>query len=554
MAENQQPIMNEIATTADGRDITRGYVDPLSIQPVNDSVLSLRGGGDYKIYSEILRDDQVATCFNQRRLAVVGKDWQVDAGGTSRKDKAAADYLREQLKNVGWDQATDKMLYGVFYGFGIAEAMYSRDGQHIALADIKVRNRRRFGYDGLNRLRMKTPAQPMGELLPERKFWAFSTGADNDDEAYGLGLGHWLYWPSFFKRNGLKYWLLFLEKFGQPTAVGKYNANSVTPGDKNKLLQALSAIATDSGVTIPEGMVIELLEAKRSGAGDYNNLYDKMDAAIAKVILGQTASTQGTPGRLGNDELQGDVRLDLIKADADLVCESFNRSVVRWLIDWNFPGAAYPQVYRKVAPPEDLAKQATRDKTIVDMGFKPKLQYIHDTYGAGWEENPAVGNAVPAQPDTTGAGLLPQGAESIQQTALNGAQIKSLADIIAQVQAKELDSKRAKALIQAGFPAISDEQINRLIGGSVSFTAFADTVSPPTQMLEQTAAALESATTAWINQIRELVDNANSLEQLQTQLLAAYPDMTLDQYASALATATSASALAGRNAVTEEQS
>ncbi|MDF5986520.1 hypothetical protein P4131_17570 [Pseudomonas aeruginosa] len=46
-----------------------------------------------------------------------------------------------------------------------------------------------------------------------------------------------------------------------------------------------------------------------------------MDETIAKVTLGQVASSQGTPGRLGNDDLQADVRLDLVKADADLICE-----------------------------------------------------------------------------------------------------------------------------------------------------------------------------------------------------------------------------------------
>ncbi|WP_027670078.1 DUF935 domain-containing protein [Rheinheimera baltica] len=480
MAENKKPIMEEVATTADGKDVTRGYLDPLSIQPVNDSVLTLRGGGDFKIYSEILRDDQVATSFNQRRLAVVGKNWQVEAGGTSRKDKAAADYLREQLQNIGWDNVTDKMLYGVFYGFGVAEAMYVRDGQHIALADVKVRNRRRFGYDGLNRLRMRTPAQPMGELLPARKFWNFSCGADNDDDAYGLGLGHWLYWPAFFKRNGLKYWLLFLEKFGQPTAVGKYNANNTDPAQKQKLLQALQAIATDSGITVPEGMIIELLEAKRSGTGDYATFYDKMDAAISKVVLGQTASTQGTPGRLGNDELQSDVRLDIIKADADLVCESFNRSIVRWLVDWNFPGAMPPRVYRKVEPDEDTAKRAERDSKVFGMGYKPSLQYVQENYGDGWEEKPQT--PPPAKTSAT-----PQFAA-------------------------------------ADMPA-------------------------PQQMLEQTRTTLAPATNAWINQVRELANSASDMEDLRDKLLTAYPDMSLEQYADALANATVAANLAGRDDV-----
>ncbi|MBZ9610797.1 DUF935 domain-containing protein [Rheinheimera maricola] len=557
MADSTKPELNEIASTADGKDITRGYLDPLEIMQSTDSVLQLRGGGDYKVYSEVLRDDQVAACFGQRRLAVVGKEWHVEAGGTGRKEKAAADYMKEQLQNVGWDRATGMMLYGVHYGFAVAEGMYARDGNTIALADIKVRDRRRFGFDGMGRLRMKTQANPKGELMPDRKFWAFSTGADHDDEPYGVGLGHWLYWPAFFKRNGLKYWLLFLEKFGQPTAKGTYGPNA-TPEEKKKLLQALAAISTDSGVSIPEGMIIELLEAKRSGTADYVSLYDRMDAAIAKVILGQTASTQGTPGKLGNDELQSDVRIDLIKADADLICESFNRGMGKWLTEWNFPGAVPPRVYRKVEPDEDTAKRADRDKKVFDMGFKPTLQYVQENYGDGWEEKPAIDNVPLAATGSPAAAPDPVAAapavESVQQTALNGAQIKSLSDVIAQVQTGELDRNRARALIEAGFPAIQPDQIERLLGGNASFAEFAAMVAPvdapvPQQMLEQTRTTLAPATNVWINQIRELANSASNMEDLRDKLLTAYPDMSLEQYADALANATVAANLAGRDNV-----
>ncbi|HHA2395755.1 TPA: DUF935 family protein, partial [Stenotrophomonas maltophilia] len=106
--------------------------------------------------------------------------------------------------------------------------------------------------------------------------------ADHDDEPYGLGLAHWLYWPVLFKRNGLKFWLIFLEKFGMPTAVGKYDTNATDP-EKAKLLQATRAIQTDSGIIMPKGMELALLEAGRSGTADYKALQDYMDATIQKV-------------------------------------------------------------------------------------------------------------------------------------------------------------------------------------------------------------------------------------------------------------------------------
>lgn len=420
------PDPNEIATTRDGRDITRGYVSPMQILQPQDSVLLARGGGNYSIYREVLRDDQVASTFGQRRRAVVSKKWEVEPGGTSAQDKAAAMFLEEQLKAIEWDACTEKMLFGVFYGYAVAECIWAVEGRFVTLKDIKVRDRRRFGFDGEMRLRLYTGANPVpGELLPERKFWSFHTGADHDDEPYGLGLAHWLYWPTLFKRNGIKFWLIFLEKFGQPTAKGSY-PGSATADEKSRLLQAVTAITTDSGVILPEGMAIELIEAARSGTADYTALYDRMDRAIAKVVLGQTLTSEAVGGQYKAD-VQMDVRQDLVGGDADLVCSSFNRTVARWLTEWNFPGAKPPRVWRQIDEGEDLDKRADVDKKLHEMGYEPAdpEQYISETYGGTWKrKTPAAPPKPAAAAPTFAAPAAPGASEAIaDQLALErGAQ------------------------------------------------------------------------------------------------------------------------------------
>lgn len=388
-----KPEMHEVATTLDGRDITRGFVSPVQLLQPADTVLTGRGGGDLRLYAELLRDDQVQSTWGQRQLAVVSAEWEVEAGGPGAQDKAAADFLREQLQAIRFDRATKGMLYGIFYGYAVAECLWGRDGRHVTLDDIKVRNRRRFRFDGAGRLRMLTASNLEGELLPDRKFWHFSTGADHDDEPYGQGLGHWLYWPVFFKRNGLRLWLVFLDKFGQPTAKGTF-PQSATEAQKQRLLQALQAVHSDSGVAIPEGMQIELIEAARSGTADYTSLYDRMDRAITKVVLGHTGSSESAPGRLGGEDMAGEVRGDIVKADADVVCESFNQSVVRWLTEWNYPGARPPRVWRRMTLPEDLNRLAERDERVSRLGYRPSLAYVQERYGDGWE----VDNRPPAMP------------------------------------------------------------------------------------------------------------------------------------------------------------
>lgn len=375
---------DELSPSRGNRDITLGLLSPERIRPIGDWLLRDRGG-DLRLYEEeILRDDQVAATFQQRRLAVTSMNWEVVAGAEDRASRKAADFLRETLHYVGWDGVTDKMLYGVFYGYAVAECLWMRDGAHIALDALKVRKQRRFGFDGDGRLRLLTMEHPMGELMPERKFWHFSTGADHDDEPYGMGLAHWLYWPVYFKRGGTRTWLIFLDKFGMPTARGTF-PKTASDEEKRQLLQALEAIQTDGVIAIPEDMKVELIEAARSGAPGYPEMLRAMNEAVAKVVLSQTLTTENSGGQFKADIQQG-VRQEVVRADSDLINDSFNRSVVRWLTEWNFPGAVPPRAVRIDEQPEDLVKRSERDKNLVTMGFSPTPDYIRDTYGEGWEK------------------------------------------------------------------------------------------------------------------------------------------------------------------------
>lgn len=434
----QKPVLDVLARqTGRGTVVAQPFIELLY---PDDSILLTRGR-DYRLYRETLRDDQCASCFSDRRLAVTSKEWEVDAASESPQDVAAADFIREELNRLEWDRITDKMLFARWYGHAVAECLYFQDGTHVRLADIRVRDRARFAYSTDGGVWLLSERGQF-ERMPDRKFWTVSVGADHDDSPFGLGLAHYAYWPVFFKRNGLKFWLVFAEKFGAPTAVGKI------PGGKwddealkDAVLDALQSFASESAIVVPEEATIDLLEAARSGTGTYDELYDRMNEALAKVIVGQTASSQGTPGRLGNEELQADVRLDLVKADADLVCQSFTRQVATWLTEWNFPGAGVPRVWRKVEPEEDLKSAAETDKAISDLGYQPTEDYIQGRYGSHWTKKepqdfglPAFGGLFARQPQRQPA--LP---------AANAAEFADVAAIAMLKAGKRADQDAMKA-------------------------------------------------------------------------------------------------------------
>ena len=497
----------EIATTQDGIDITRGYIGPLLL-PL-DSVQRTRGNYDLQIYEQVLSDEEVKSALNQRMLAVTQCEWDVEPGGKRAIDKAAAADLKLQLHGIGWDNVTTKMLFGVFYGYAVSEIIYRPDGARVVMDKIKVRNRRRFRFGKDGDLRMLT-MNNMTEGVPAEApyFWAFSCGADHDDEPYGLGLAHWLYWPVLFKRNGVKFWLIYAEKFGMPTAVGHYEADA-NEGDRLKLLAATKAIQTDSGIILPKGMELALLEAARSGTADYAGLYNTMNAAIQKAVLGQTASTQGTPGKLGADDLQADVRADIVKADADLVCESFNLGPARWLTEWNFPGAAVPRVYRVTEKPEDLDTRADRDKKVGEMGFVPSLAYITATYGGEWQPK---AEPPPAVPQPGGASFAAPPADGIPTGG----------------------EWRPSPLYRARGPA----------------TQFADAPGndplPSAPLAAQLAPLAQPIIDGWIDTLSDMARTATSYAELRALVVDSYADLPADQLGTLLDAALQAANAAGR--------
>lgn len=551
------PVAEEIASARNGRDITRGYVDGLPLLEPTDPVLRFR---DQRTYDEILRDDQVKATLDQRRQAVVAREWVVEPGGDRPIDISAADDLRLQLTKIQWDRACERMLYGTFYGFAAGECMWGhRDGK-VVLEDIRVRRQRRFGFAPDGSLRLLTTSQPTGESVPDRKFWVWNTGGESDDDPYGLGLAHWLYWPTLFKRGGVKFWMIFLEKFGQPTAVGKYRPNA-SAEEKRRLLEAVGAIQTDAGMILPETMLVELLEAARSGTADYEVLCTRMDKAISKVVLGQTMTTDDGAS-LSQSQVHWDVRQGLVKADADALCASFNAGPAAWLTDWNWPGAATPQVWRTFPDDASLRGRAETEALIAQMGWRPTKKHVTDTYGGEWEELPSSpdqggGWPAPTMPTAPGRDALDDVAtEKAADTALNGAQVSSLVAIVSAVAAGEIPRDAAVTIIGRSFQ-VDDATAERMLGNAgrgfrpASQTAFAERATEPgiDGVVRELGRAAAPTTTQWIERVRDLANEVESLEELESRLLDIYGELDVDGLGTVLEQALTLADLRGRNEV-----
>jgi phage gp29-like protein len=396
------PVFNEVSVIA--RQLILGSFDRLL--PADDTLLT-RGGGNalgLKLYDELERDPKVWETIQKRKMALTSRNWKVSPpeGDTSRAAKKAADMVGAQLKALGYDLLTNNMLDATLKGLSPHEIMWRKDGNEIVAEeaiDIEPwvlqfkfkpdEDEYRFARCGV---RLLTPANyNLGEKVPHRKFQLHRFGGKYNNP-WGLGLGTRLFWPVFFKRQGIQFWLSFAERFGTPVPVGKY-PNNATSAEKATLKSALRAFAQEASIMVPQGMEITLLEAAKSGIDTYERLCKYMDDQTAGVVLGKSGGV-GSGGQLASAvTIENEVRLELVKADGDLQCESVNKQLVRWIVDYNMPGAPYPTVARVVEEPTDTEKMAKTKKLLFDMGYRPTLESVKQDFGGDYELVPAAGAA-----------------------------------------------------------------------------------------------------------------------------------------------------------------
>ena len=162
--------------------------------------------------------------------------------------------------------------------------------------------------------------------VPEHKFILLQNRPTYQNP-YGVKLFSKVYWPVTFKRNGVRWWTQFLEKFGSPFIYEKFSKGASSE-DKDDLLSALENMISNSVAVGPDDSYVEIKgDAIRSQSGKvHESFYDAQNAEVAKAILGQTLTSdiKGYGSRAAA-EVHYQVKADIAHADQRLVAEAFNK-------------------------------------------------------------------------------------------------------------------------------------------------------------------------------------------------------------------------------------
>lgn len=458
------------------------------------------------------KDGHIAAEMGKRRRACV-LDWNVvPPEGADTAEKKAAEQLGELLSEIpDFEDMVFDLTDAIGKGYACLELEWHRVEGWWVPKTITHRPQSWFtlnrGYRQELRLRTNTistteagpvqgdPLTPFG--------WITHVHKAKSGYLERSALFRQLVWTYLFKNYSVGDLAEFLEIYGIPVRIGKYPA-SASEKEKATLLRALAAVGHNAAGIIPDGMLIDFENAATGDPDAFMAMIDWCEKNQSKVILGGTL-TSGADGKTSTNALgnvHNEVRKDLRDGDLRQANTTLTRDLVFAVGSLNglVPGGLRraPQFRLNAQEREDLGTYSTALPALVNMGVRPPVAWVHERLGIPV----AQGNEPVLMPVTAPA-------------------------------------PTATAAATATPPALTG-------------TAAPGILPPSQQMQPQLAANLAPAVGAWLDQVRDLVMRAQSLADIRDGLDALLPDMTLDQYAAAMAVALRTAEMAGRYEVLQE--
>lgn len=341
-----------------------------------DRVLEKLGITQTEAYKDLLTDTHLSGVRESRSAAVKEMSFGIEAG------KAAArptKIVRKIFDNFDMDGFLDAVLLANDYGMSPIEVVWAEMDGWIVPVSLVGKPARWFQFDDMNRLRyISNSNMTDGELIPPYKILLPRNNATYDNP-YGDALLSKVYWPITWKRNGYKWWQIFIEKYAMPWVTVKTPPN-LSETDADKLLDDISDMVQDGIMLFPDDNSVEF---KEPSGGRSSEIYEGMakffNAEISKTYLGETLTTEiGDVGSYAAANTQQGTKDE--RRDADkLMVERTANQLIDWIWEINNGGGEKP--YFKLYLPKSINKeQAERDKLLTEIGVKFEPTYIQKTY------------------------------------------------------------------------------------------------------------------------------------------------------------------------------
>ncbi len=342
-----------------------------------------------QMYNDVMLDGHTFACMEKRKERILLKDYHIV------DEKGNEDEEATKLVNQPWyKNIISYALDASGYGFTLLQIGDIVNG---VPSKIKLLRRQNVSPDRLNIATV--PYSPGGiqfmdedakdEFGEPYKDWTIWIPTPSDFGISECGYG-FLYKVALYQillRNNLGDNATYNELFGQPLRVGKTDKKDKT--SRENMRRELESMGSAAYAVLDPEDKIEFITGNTGAAaanGPYDNLEQRLEKKISKIILGHADALDSTAGKLGSsgqdDDGAGKAINDKEKRDMDFIDTVLNEIVNPKLMNL---GVKIP-VGKRLVFKNDLEKQsAANKKTASNTAF---MTLVKTAKEAGLEVDP----------------------------------------------------------------------------------------------------------------------------------------------------------------------
>lgn len=340
----------------------------------------------FALYRDVLISDTHLQCeWGKRKLAVLGDAISIlPVDKTNQADVQAAKVIQDlvALKKKEIILGCNHLLNGHLWPLAVMEKVFktsTRPGLRYELDRLVV-----VPYQDLD-----YTTDPMGGL----RLWKLDPGTGTlsgtteapDPNRYIVHRGHLFtdvadFWGGPF-RALLFWWLMgamdrdwwarFLERYGSPFLVGKYDASD--DAARKILTRAFNAATKIFGLVVSKETQVDMIQAASQQTGEaFDKFLDRCNGEKSKLILGQASSAeQGSSGLNGGENKQHEsVRQDIRQYDQQALGLTLEEQLFRQYLDINGYSGSVQMTWGGVSPQEQAAL-GTLMQSLATAGLEP---------------------------------------------------------------------------------------------------------------------------------------------------------------------------------------
>ena len=207
--------------------------------------------------------------------------------------------------------------------------------------------RRRLGVRQAFRRGLRRP--PVGKFLVSR--WG------SNDSPWGKGMLDEAYWMYYIQSHGWAQWADFIERFASPPPMIGYDQGK--EGQRKAAEELGELLMRGEGAAVPKDLLVNLLEATRSGNASYQGFVQAAGRAMTLLILGEVNTSGDRPGTgaFASEKVSDEIRREPRPGDVRFVDRVLCR-LYRWITDINFGSDVASPI--SVCVTEDATRLETR--------------------------------------------------------------------------------------------------------------------------------------------------------------------------------------------------